>query len=141
MRYYINNKDEIFAFEEEAPVEIVEQMIQQHNLIYIGDNYDPSIHKIEDGTIVEKSEQERIQELQQLALGKNLREYQSFCDLNDREIEKYRKRSELGILDEDDEREYQQDLEAYKQATLEYRARKAAIMTMTQAELETYLSM
>jgi len=81
-------------------------------------------------------EQERLQRLRDQALELNLKRYRDFCETNDGEIEKYRKRSELGILDENDEADYQYALESYRTATIEYRATKEAIMNMSQQELE-----
>ena len=85
-------------------------------------------------------EQERLQRLRDQALELNLKRYRDFCETNDGEIEKYRKRSELGILDENDEADYQYALESYRTATIEYRATKGAIMNMSQQELEKFVA-
>jgi len=72
------------------------------------------------------------------ALEKNSMTYMIICTSTDAEINKYAKRSELNILYPEDEQDYQNAMQTYREATLNYKQTKAQLTTMSDSELLAY---
>jgi len=72
------------------------------------------------------------------SLEKNLMNYTIICKATDAEISKYTKRSELDILYPEDEQDYQNAMQTYREATLNYKQTKAQLTTMSDSELLAY---
>ena len=72
------------------------------------------------------------------SLEKNLMNYTIICKATDAEISKYIKRSELDILYPEDEQDYQNAMQTYREATLNYKQTKAQLATMSDSELLAY---
>ncbi len=77
-------------------------------------------------------------DLLQKAIEKNLSTYVTICNTTDAEINKYNKRQQLDILFPEDELDYENALQQYKEATIQYKTMKTALLNMSDEELLQY---
>ena len=88
----------------------------------------------DNGIIRKKSLAEKAKEIMVLKLTELKQSYASAAAQTDARFSQYNKRKELGILDEDDERDYQEALDYYKKITEQYRQKKAELKQIKDIE-------
>ena len=97
------------------------------------DNMDDVVPKGNDGVRI-KTQEEKLQELKEQKLAELKQNYASAATQTDARFSQYNKRKELGILNEDDEADYQEALDYYKKITEQYRQKKAELEQISDIE-------